>query len=135
PAGIPESFEEHVQLMFDLLALAYQTDLTRVFTFMMAREFSQRTYPTLDINEPHHGISHHFNDSAKIEKCARINAYHVGLFEKFVAKLSATPDGDGSLLDHSLIFYGAGMGSGNAHAPDPLPLVAVGGGTRGDRHI
>jgi Protein of unknown function (DUF1552) len=135
PAGIPESFEEHVRLMFDLLAVAYQTDMTRVFTFMMSREASQRTYPELDINEPHHGISHHFNDAAKIEKCATINAYHVGLFEKFVAKLGATPDGDGSLLDHSLIFYGAGMGSGNAHAPDPLPLVAVGGGTRGGRHI
>ena len=135
PGGIPESFAEHVKLMFDLLAVAYQADLTRVFTFMMSREASQRTYPELEINEPHHGISHHFNDSAKIEKCARINAYHVGLFEKFVEKLRSTPDGDGSLLDHSLIFYGAGMGSGNAHAPDPLPLVALGGGTRGDRHI
>jgi hypothetical protein len=135
PGGIPERFDEHVRLMFDLLAIAYQTDMTRVFTFMMSREASQRTYPELEIDEPHHGISHHFNDSAKIEKCARINTYHVSLFEKFVEKLRATPDGDGSLLDHSLIFYGAGMGSGNAHAPDPLPLVAVGGGTRGGRHI
>ena len=135
PAGIPESFDDHVRLMFDLLALAYQTDLTRVFTFMMSREFSQRTYPALDINEPHHGLSHHFNDPAKIEKCARINTYHVALFTKFIEKLRSTPDGDGSLLDHSLIFYGAGMGSGNAHAPDPLPLVALGGGLRGDRYI
>jgi len=135
PGGIPESFAEHVRLMFDLLAVAYQADMARVFTFMMSREASQRTYPELDIDEPHHGISHHFNDSAKIEKCARINAYHVGLFEKFVEKLRSTPDGDGSLLDHSLIFYGAGMGSGNAHAPNPLPLVAVGGGTRGGRYI
>jgi hypothetical protein len=135
PEGIPESFEEHVRLMFDLLLVAYQSDLTRVFTFMMSREFSQRTYPVLDINEPHHGISHHFNDPAKMEKCARINQYHVSLFAKFIEKLRSTPDGDGSLLDHSLIFYGAGMGNGNAHAPDPLPLVALGGGTRGNRYI
>jgi hypothetical protein len=135
PAGIPDSFAEHVRLMFDLLAVALQADLTRVFTFMMSREASQRTYPELDIDEPHHGISHHFNDPAKIEKCATINAYHATLFAKFVETLRSTADGDGSLLDHSLIFYGAGMGSGNAHAPDPLPLVAVGGGTRGDRYI
>ena len=88
-----------------------------------------------DINEPHHGISHHFNDPVKMEKCARINAYHVSLFAKFIEKLRSTPDGEGSLLDHSLIFYGAGMGNGNAHAPDPLPLVALGGGTRGNRYI
>jgi len=135
PGGIPERFDEHVRLMFDLLAIAYQADLTRVFTFMMSREASQRTYPEIEIDEPHHGLSHHFGDAAKIEKCARINAYHVGLFEKFVEKLRSMPDGDGSLLDHSLVFYGAGMGNGNAHAPDPLPLVAVGGGTRGGRHI
>jgi hypothetical protein len=135
PVGIPETFEEHVALMFDLLALAFQTDLTRVFTFMMSREFSQRTYPVLDINEPHHGLSHHFNDPAKIEKCARINVHHVAQFTKFVDKLRSTPDGDGSLLDHSLIFYGAGMGNGNAHAPDPLPLIALGGGAAGNRYV
>ncbi len=136
PIGIPESFEEHVALMFDLLAVAYQADITRVFTFMMSREASQRTYPQVDVNEPHHTISHHGNDPEKIRANARINIYHAERFAKFVQKLRETPDGDGTLLDHSLVFYGAGMGNGNAHATDPLPLVAVGGGVGvGDRHV
>jgi hypothetical protein len=136
PRGIPESFEEHVALMFDLLAVAYQADVTRVFTFMMSREASQRTYPQVDVDEPHHTISHHANDPEKMAKNARINIFHAQQFAKFVEKLRATPDGDGTLLDHSLVFYGAGMGNGNAHATDPLPLVAVGGGVgTGNRHI
>ena len=135
PFGIPESFEEHVALMFDLLAVAYQADLTRVFSFMMSREASQRTYPQLGINEPHHAISHHFGNAEKMANCVKINVYHVGLFGKFLEKLRTTPDGDGTLLDHSLVFYGAGMGSGNQHAPDHLPLVAAGGGIAGNRHI
>lgn len=136
PQGIPESFEEHAALMFELQRVAYQTDLTRVSTFMLSREASQRTYPQIDVREPHHTISHHGNDPQKKAMNARINLYHVQQFAKFVEKLRATPDGDGNLLDHSLIFYGAGMGDGNAHATDPLPLVAVGGLTgAGNRHL
>ena len=136
PLGIPESFEEHVALMFDLLAVAYQADITRVFTFMMSREASQRTYPQVNVDEPHHTISHHANDPEKMAKNARINIFHAQQFGRFVEKLHATPDGDGTLLDHSLVFYGAGMGNGNAHATDPLPLVAVGGGVgTGNRHM
>jgi hypothetical protein len=136
PQGIPESFEEHAALMFDLQRVAYQTDMTRVVTFMLSREASQRTYPQIDVREPHHTISHHGNDPQKKAMNARINLYHVQQFAKFVEKLGATSDGDGSLLDHSLIFYGAGMGDGNAHATDPLPLVALGGlAGSGSRHM
>jgi hypothetical protein len=135
PLGIPESFEEHVALMFDLLAVAYQADLTRVFTFMMSREASQRTYPQIEVGEPHHTLSHHGNDPEKMRLNAKINLYHAQQFTKFVDRLAAIPDGDGSLLEHSLIFYGAGMGNGNAHATDPLPLVALGNVGKGDRHL
>jgi hypothetical protein len=136
PQGIPESFEEHAALMFELQTVAYQADLTRVVTFMLSREASQRTYPQIDVDEPHHTISHHGNDPAKKAANAKINLYHMQQFAKFVEKMRTTPDGDGSLLDHSLIFYGAGMGDSNAHATDPLPLVAVGGlAGRGHRHL
>jgi hypothetical protein len=136
PAGVPDSFEEHLALMYDLIILAYRADLTRVFTFMSDRELSQRTYPQIGVTEQHHTVSHHGNDPANIEKVVRINTYHIELFAKFLEKLRATPDGDGSLLDHSVIFYGGGMGNPNQHASDPLPLVAVGGGLgRGNRHI
>ena len=136
PQGIPESFEEHVALMFELQTVAYQADMTRVVTFMMSREASQRTYPQIQVSEPHHTISHHGNDPQKKAWNARINLYHAEQFAKFVEKLRATPDGDGTLLDHALIFYGGGMGDGNAHATDPLPLVAVGGlAGRGNRHL
>jgi hypothetical protein len=136
PQGIPESFEEHAALMFDLQRVAYQTDMTRVVTFMLSREASQRTYPQIDVREPHHTISHHGNDPQKKAMNSRINLYHVQQFAKFIEKLRSTPDGDGSLLDHSLIFYGAGMGDGNAHATDPLPLVALGGlAGSGNRHL
>jgi hypothetical protein len=136
PQGIPESFEEHAGLMFDLQLLAYQADISRVVTFMLSREASQRTYPQIDVGEPHHTISHHGNDPAKKAKIAKINLYHAQQFAKFIEKLKSTPDGDGTLLDHSLIFYGGGMGDSNAHATDPLPLVALGGlvGT-GHRHL
>jgi hypothetical protein len=136
PQGIPESFEEHVALMFELQTVAYQSDITRVVTFMMSREASQRTYPQIDVNEPHHTISHHANDVKKKEMNARINLFHAQQFAKFVEKMRTTPDGDGSLLDHSLLFYGSGMGDSNAHATDPLPLVAVGGLTAtGHQHL
>jgi hypothetical protein len=103
---------------------------------MLSREASQRTYPQIEVTEPHHTISHHGNDPAKKAANARINLYHATLFSKFVEKMKHTPDGDGSLLDHSLIFYGAGMGDGNAHATDPLPLVALGGlSGPGHRHL
>jgi hypothetical protein len=138
PVGVPETFEEHVALMYDLLALAYQADLTRVFTFMVAREVSQRTYPNLGIGEPHHAISHHGNRPESIQKHTKVNTYHMGLFARFLARLKSMPDGDGSLLDHSLIVYGSGMSDGNGHTGGPLPLAIVGraaGRTRGKNHV
>jgi len=136
PIGIPESFEEHMGLMYDLLAVAYEADLTRVFTFMAAREISARTYPQAGVPEQHHQVAHHGNDPDKIAKTAKINTYHSALFAKFLQKLQSTPDGDGSLLDHALIVYGGGMGNPNQHAASPLPLVAVGGGAgKGNRHL
>ena len=138
PVGVPDSFEEHAALMFDLLTLAYQADLTRVFTFMLAREFSQRTYPQIGVTEPHHTVSHHGNNPERIADHAKVNTYHTGLFAKVLARLQSTPDGDGSLLDHSIIVYGSGMSNGNGHTPYPLPTMVVGGGAgqiRGNRHV
>ena len=138
PVGIPDRYEDHVRMMFDLLALAFQTDLTRVATFIMSRELSWRTYPELGIPDPHHPLSHHQNDPAKIEKLARINAHHIGLFAYFLDRLRATGDGDGSLLDQALVSYGCGISDGNQHLHDNLPvLVAGGGGGRisGGRHL
>jgi len=136
PAGVPDAFDEHLALMYDLLTLAYRGDLTRVFTFMSDRELSQRTYPQIGVGEQHHTVSHHGNDPANIAKVVKINTYHVELFTKFLDTLKNTPDGDGSLFDHSLIFYGGGMGNPNQHASDPLPILAVGGGVgKGHRHI
>lgn len=136
PVGVPDSFEEHVGLMYDLMAVAYQADVTRVFTFMLSRELSQRTYANIGVTEQHHSVSHHGNDPQKIAQNVKVNTYHMGLFAKFIEKLKATPDGNGSVLDHSLIFYGGGMGNPNGHASDPLPVVAIGGGVgQGHRHI
>jgi hypothetical protein len=138
PVGVPETFEEHVSLLFDLLALAWQADLTRVFTFMMAREVSQRTYPNLGIAEPHHAVSHHGNRPESIANHVKINTYHMTLFARFIERLKATPDGDGSLLDHAVIMYGSGMSEGNGHTGSPLPLAIVGRGAgrmRGKAHI
>jgi hypothetical protein len=136
PVGVPDSFEEHVGLMFDLLAVAYQADITRVFTFMLSRELSQRTYPQIGVTEQHHSVSHHGNDAQKIAQNVKVNTYHVTLFARFLDKLRSLPDGDGSILDHSLIVYGGGMGNPNPHASDPLPVVAVGGSVgKGHRHI
>jgi hypothetical protein len=127
PIGVPESYDDHTGLLFDLMAVAYQADLTRVFTFMMAREASMKTYPEIGITEPHHTISHH-REKADVKMAhASLNAYHMSLFAKFIEKLKATPDGDGTLLDHAMIFYGSGMSNANVHGPYPLPLVAVGG--------
>ena len=138
PVGVPDSYEEHVSLMFDLLAVAYQADLTRVFTFMMAREVSQRTYPELGLTEPHHAISHHQGRPEQMVKHTKLNVYHVGLFARFIKRLKSTPDGEGSLLDHSLIAYGPGMSDGNGHTGGPIPMAIIGGGAgtmRGNRHI
>ena len=128
PLGIPDSFEEHAALMFDMLAVAYQADISRVFTFMLARELSMKTYLDLGITEPHHPLSHHGNNPDKVALHARLNTYHMQLFARFLDKLRSTPDGDGSVLDHSIIVYGSGMSDGNRHSPEPLALVAVGGG-------
>jgi hypothetical protein len=134
PVGVPESFEEHVALQFDLLALAYQADITRVFTFMMSRDATQRVYPNLGITEPHHSMSHHGNDPEKIANLVKLNTYHVGLFAKFVKKLSETPDGDASMLDHSLLLFGSGMSESNVHSRLDIPTLLV-GSDQGNNHI
>lgn len=138
PAGIPDSFEEHVKLLFDLWALAFQGDITRVTTFMMARELSTRTYPQVGVPEGHHPVSHHQNVPEQIEKHAKINTYHITLLAGFLEKLRSTPDGDGNLLDHSMILYGSGMSNGNVHSHDILPALIAGGAAgrlKGNRHI
>ena len=138
PSGIPVSFEEHARLMYDLQLLAFQTDLTRVFSFMIGREQSGMTYPQIGVPDAHHPISHHRNDPELRTKIARINQYHMQLFAEFVDKLRVTPDGDGSLLDNVIILYGAALRDGNAHSYDDLNLLLVGGGggrLQGGRHI
>src|SRR5262249_10151268 len=138
PVGVPESFEEHMRLMFDLLVVAYQSDLTRVFTFMTGREASQRTYPALGFKETHHDISHHARQPEKMEQHARINTYFATLFASFLEKLRNSPEADGSVLDHSLIAFGAGMSDGQAHNSYPLPLAMIGGaggGVKGNRFL
>ena len=127
PAGVPASFEEHARLMFDLLVLAYQTDLTRVSTFALGRELSIRTFPEIGVPDPHHPLSHHQNDPVKLAKLAKIQTFHMQLFAEFLGKLQATPDGDGTLLDQTLLFYGAGMSDSNLHYMYDLPALVVGG--------
>ena len=128
PLGIPTSFDEHAKLMFDLQVLAYQTDLTRVVSFMLSREYSGRTYPEIGVPEAHHPTSHHQNDPDKLAKLARINTYHISLLAYYLDKLRATPDGDGSLLDHVMVLYGAGLSDGNRHSSENLPILLAGGG-------
>lgn len=138
PAGIPPAFVDHAKLMFDLQVLAYQADITRVSTFMIGREFSGRTYPEIGVSDAHHPISHHQRDPVRMDKCAKINKYHITLFSYYLEKLAATPDGDGSLLDNSAIIYGAGMSEGNGHVPENLPILLAGGAAgrlKGGRHI
>jgi len=138
PLGVPETFDAHASMMFDLLAVGYQSDVTRVFSFMMSREASQRTYPELNIPQTHHDVSHHGGNADNMERHAKVNAYYAQLFAKFVEKLQSIPEGDGSVLDHSLIFYGGGMSDGQAHSPYPLPLVSLGGASgkvKGGRHL
>ncbi len=137
PVDIPEAFEDHAKLMLDLLGLAFQADVTRVFTLMMAREASPRPYPQIGVPDQHHTVSHHRNDPEWIAKKAKIDTYHIQLLAYFLDTLRQTPDGDGNLLDHSMIVYGGGIGNGNLHEHTNLPcLVAGGGGGRlkGGRH-
>ena len=138
PVGVPASYAEHARLMFDLQVLAFQGDVTRVLTFQLARETSNRTYPEIGVPDPHHPLSHHGNDPEKIERMAKINAFHVSLFAEYLGKLKNTAEGAGTLLDHSLILYGSGIGNPNIHDHTNLPIIVAGGssaGLKGGRHI
>jgi Protein of unknown function (DUF1552) len=138
PAGIPAGWEDHVNLMFDLQVLAFQCDLTRVITLMLGHEHSGMTYPQIGVPDAHHPISHHQQEPDKVAKVAKINAYHMQTFAKLLAKLQATADGDGTLLDHVTMMYGAGMADSNSHSPIDIPLILAGGGggqLKGGRHI
>jgi hypothetical protein len=138
PAGIPDKFDDHVRLLYDLQLLAYQADLTRVITFMYGREQTGRPYPQIGVPEPHHPLTHHQGIPEKMEKCAKIQRYHIGLFAQYLEKLRNTPDGDGSLLDHVILLYGGGISNSDRHTHGPLPTVLAGGGSgtlRGGRHL
>jgi hypothetical protein len=138
PVGVPAAFADHAKLMFDLQILAFQADLTRVIAFQLTREQSNRTYPEIGVNDPHHPTSHHGNDPVKVAQIAKINTYHVSLFADFLQRMKNTPDGDGSLLDHSVYLYGSGMGNPSLHDHENLPILVAGGaktGLRGGRHI
>jgi hypothetical protein len=135
PPGIPESYEEHVRMMYDLLLLAYRANVTRVTTYMVARETSIRTYPQLGVPDAHHEISHHQNVPEAIKKNVKIQIYHMGLFAQFLEKMRSTPDGDGSLLDNCIVLFGSNMSNSNLHDHFPLPNLVIGGGFKGGRHI
>jgi hypothetical protein len=136
PVGIPP-FDEHINLMFDLVALAYQANMTRVFTFMMAAEVSGQTYNHIGVSDAFHPLSHHNNEPAKLERLVKVQTYHTQVFAKFLDKLAAMPDGDGTMLDHSLFLYGSNMSNSNAHNHYPLPTSFVGGWktVKGNRHV
>lgn len=138
PLGVPAAYADHARLMFDLQRLALQGDVTRVITFQLARETSNRTYPEIGVNEPHHPLTHHGNDPEKIAKVAQINRFHVSLFAEFLEKLRATREGNGTLLDHVLYLYGSGMGNPNLHDHTNLPILVAGGAAgnmQGGRHL
>ena len=138
PAGVPDTYEEHVDTLFEMLVLAYQADITRVSCFQMARELSGRTYPNIGVPEGHHTVSHHQLNPHNIEQYTKINIHQVSLFSKLNDRMHNTPDGDGSLLDHSIMMYGTGMGDGDHHTPYDLPVILVGGGSgqmKGGQHI
>jgi hypothetical protein len=138
PLGVPASYGDHVKLLFDLQVLALQGDITRVITFQLARESSTRSYPEIGVPEAHHPTSHHGNSPEKLAKLAKINAYHVSLFGYLLEKLKSTPDGDGSLLDHTMYLYGSGMGDSDRHDHSKLPILVAGGGAgkmKGGRHV
>src|SRR5438105_6611785 len=138
PSGIPDEWEEHMKLMFDLMAIAFQADITRISTFMMAREVSYRTFPKIGISEAFHPASHHQNNAARLEALAKINTYHVTFIAYLLDRLKNTPDGDGNLLDHSLVLYGGAMSNSNVHNHSPLPILLAGGAAgrmKGGRHL
>jgi len=138
PVGVPAAYADHAKLMFDLQVLAFQADITRVVSFQLARELSNRTYPEIGVPDPHHPTSHHGNDPEKLAKIAKINTFHVSLFAQFLEKLKATPDGEGSLLDNTVYMYGSGMGNSSIHDHDNLPILVAGGaaaGMKGNQHI
>ena len=138
PPGVPGTFGEHARLMYDLQVLAYQADLTRIITFMVAHETSNRAYPEIDVSDAHHPLSHHGGDKEKIAKLIDVNIYHAEMFGYYLDRLANTEDGDGSLLDQVMIIYGAGMSNGNTHNHHKLPILVAGGGAgslRGDRHF
>ncbi len=138
PIGVPINYSDHARLMFDLQLLALQGDITRVITFQLARETSNRTYTEIGVDEPHHPLTHHDNDAKKVAQVAKINQFHVSLFAEFLQKLQSTPEGNGSLLDHSLYLYGSGMGNPNVHDHTNLPILVAGGAAgnmQGGRHI
>jgi hypothetical protein len=138
PQGAPSVFEDHLALMFDLQLLALRTDLTRVITFMMGKEQSARPYPQIGVPEAHHPLSHHNNQPPLIAHMSKINRYHTELFSKYLAKLRATPDGDGSLLDNMSIMYGSGISNSDQHSGENLPILVLGGGAgklKGGRHL
>lgn len=130
PSGIPISYPDHVKLMLDMQVLAFQADLTRVTTFMMARELTGRTYPEIGVTDSHHPTSHHQSDPVRYEKIHKINTYHTTLFSYYLDRLKDTPDGDGTLLDHVALMYGAGIADSDQHAKTNLPLLLIGGGFR-----
>lgn len=138
PLGVPAAFADHAKLMLDLQVLAMQGDITRVITFQLARETSNRTYPEIGVPDPHHPLSHHGNDPDKIARMAKINAFHVSLFSYYLQRLKATPEGNGTLLDHAVILYGSGIGNPNIHDHTNLPVLVAGGaavGMKGNRHL
>ena len=138
PAGIPDDYATHAKLQMDLLALAYQTDLTRVSTFMLAKEVSGRAYPEIGVSDAHHPLSHHQDEQAKLERLHKINEYHFQQFAHLVAKMGATPEGDGTMLDHTVFLYGTGISDSNTHFHDDLPIAVIGGqsaGIKGGRYI
>jgi hypothetical protein len=138
PSGIPGDVEQHIKLMFDLVALAWQTETTRISTFLLAKELSGAVYPQSGVRDSFHTLSHHSNNEDQKARFAVLNRYHVGLLAYFLDKLQGIPDGDGTLLDHSLVLYGSGMADGNAHDHDPLPVVLAGraaGSLAGNRHL
>jgi hypothetical protein len=138
PAGVPDEYDEHAKLLMDLLMLAYQADITRVSCMQIARESSTRTYPFIGVPEPHHPVSHHQNDPHNIQQKTKIDTYHLSLFARLVEKMAGAADGDGTLLDHTMFLYGAGMGDGDHHTPVDLPVVLAGAGCgrlKGGRHL
>ncbi len=138
PVGVPNDFDEHLNLMFDLIAIAYQANLTRIFTFMMGHEVSMRTFNNIGVSDAFHPLSHHGNDPAKLDRLSKVFAYHTEVFSRFVKKLHGMPDGDGTMLDHSIILFGGNMSNSNLHNHDPLPAAVLGRGygkIKGGQHL